>query len=422
MIFRDLLRDTLRTLSAHKLRTALTMFGIAWGIVSITLMVAAGEGLRVGQAKVAEQFGKDIMIVFAGRTSLQAGGARAGRRLQWEADDPALVQEQSPACRYVMPELGQGTSRCAARTTAAPCSSPAPCRPFAGDPQHPRRRGPLPQLGGRGAGAPRGLPRQRRQEAALRQPAGAWARRSAVGDFPYTVIGVMQHKEQDSSYDGQDISKVFVPFGAVLRDFPNQPPATAALGRPPARRSRARSSSTTPASGRCAQALGRLHGFDPRDEEAAGIWDTVEEAKAFRKMTDGMKYFLGAVGLATLFIGGIGVMNVMLVAVRERTREIGVRKAVGATRRSIVRQFFLETMIVVFLSGGLGLGVAYGICALVNLLPMPPFFAGLLPTWQSGAAGLRCCSARSRSAPRSTRRAARPPSIPIEALRSEAGG
>ena len=80
MVWSDLFRDTLRTLFAHKLRTLLTMFGIAWGIVSITLMVAAGEGLRVGQAKVAQQFSKDVMIVFAGRTSLQAGGLRAGGR------------------------------------------------------------------------------------------------------------------------------------------------------------------------------------------------------------------------------------------------------------------------------------------------------------------------------------------------------
>src|SRR2546422_9947612 len=108
MLFRDLLRDTVQTLSAHKLRTALTMFGIAWGIVSITLMVAAGEGLRVGQARVAEQFGKDIMIVFAGRTSMQAGGTRAGRQVQWEDDDHLAVQAQSPDCEYVMPELGQG--------------------------------------------------------------------------------------------------------------------------------------------------------------------------------------------------------------------------------------------------------------------------------------------------------------------------
>ena len=204
-----------------------------------------------------------------------------------------------------------------------------------------------------------------------------------IGDYPYTVVGVMEHKEQDSSYDGRDISKVFVPFASIIRDIPNRPPW------PPDHVDRLlvapRSLEEHEACERQLRAtLGRLHDFDPRDEEAAHIWDTVEEAKAFQTMTDGMKYFLGAVGIATLFIGGIGVMNVMLVAVRERTREIGIRKALGATRRSIVRQFFLETMMVVFLSGGLGLAIAYGLCALVNLLPMPLFFAGLLPTWSSG--------------------------------------
>jgi len=106
MVFRDLLADTLRTLWSHKLRTFLTMFGIAWGIISITLMVAAGEGLRVGQERQAQNFGKDIMIVFAGRTSLQAGGLRAGRRLWWDDIDAVSVKQDSPDCEYVLPELG----------------------------------------------------------------------------------------------------------------------------------------------------------------------------------------------------------------------------------------------------------------------------------------------------------------------------
>jgi putative ABC transport system permease protein len=120
MTFRDLLRDTLRTLSAHKLRTALTMFGIAWGIVSITLMVAAGEGLRVGQAKVAEQFAKDILIIHAGRTSMQAGGLRAGRRLQWEAEDasPRSSRRTAGTC---CPRWDRAASPSAAPTTARPC-------------------------------------------------------------------------------------------------------------------------------------------------------------------------------------------------------------------------------------------------------------------------------------------------------------
>ena len=137
-------------------------------------------------------------------------------------------------------------------------------------------------------------------------------------------------------------------------------------------------------------------------------------------MTDGMKYFLGAVGLVSLFLGGIGVMNVMLVAVRERTREIGVRKAVGATRRSILGQFFVETIIVVMLSGGAGMGFAVGLCSLVNTLKMPQYFAGLLVSWNAGLAAFALLGTVALlSALYPANRAAAVD--PIEALRYEAG-
>lgn len=382
MTLRDLLLDTLRILWAHKLRTALTMFGIAWGIISITLMVAAGEGLRVGQAKVASNFGKDLMIIFAGRTSLQAGGSRAGRRLRWQDTDHIYLQQETPDCECVLPEFGRGGSNVRSAfnsgsflvTGSLPRFAEIRCiridqgRYCNEDDE---------RLGRRVAVLGSEVQKQ------LFGSHKAMGEKITIRGIDYTVVGLMQAKDQDSSYDGQDVSKVYVPFSSIMRDFPESPPSTPhdidrLLAVPKSVEQHEK------CKWEVRRALGRLHDFDPRDEEAASIWDTVEEAKAFRTMTDGMKYFLGAVGLTTLLLGGMGVMNVMLVAVRERTREIGVRKAVGATSRAILWQFFTETLIVVFISGGIGLGLAYGFCALVNLLPMPQFFAGLLPTWETG--------------------------------------
>jgi putative ABC transport system permease protein len=419
MTFRDLLRDTFHTLAAHKLRTALTMFGITWGVISITLMVAAGEGLSVGFERAKEEFGRDVLIVFAGRTSMQAGGTRAGRSIQWTATDHLHVQQASPSCRHVVPELGRGGLPISSSYNDARLLVTGSLPPFAeirsiyvGEGRYPNwednARARRVALLGSDA---------KDQLFGSRAALGETVR---VGEFPYTVVGVMREKDQDSNYDGPDISKVFLPFATMLQDHPFPPPAR------PETVSRLL---VTPrdlehheaCKAEVRRALARIHGFDPRDEEAMGVWDTIDQAKAFRGMTDGMRYFLGAVGVATLFIGAIGVMNVMLVAVRERTREIGVRKALGATRRSIVRQFFVETLIVVFVSGGGGLAFAYGVCGLVNLLPDMPYFAGLLPTWQTGLASVLLLSTVALlSAIYPASRAAAVD--PIEALRWEAGG
>ncbi len=419
MVFRDLLKDVLRTLWMHKLRSALTMFGIAWGIVSIVLMVAAGEGLRVGQAKVSATLGKDLMIVFAGRTSLQAGGTRSGRRIRWDDTDVPLVQQESPDCQYILPELGKKDVRVVSNFNSGAFLVTGSTPPFAyvrsldiaqgrfynsEDLQNGRR---VAFIGAE----------VKKQLFGSRPVLGETIQ---VQDFPYFIIGVMRSKDQDSSYDGFDVNKVFIPYTTMQRDFPEKPPDTAhtldrLLVTP------ASVAQHEPCKQEMKKVLARIHHFDPDDKEALSVWDTVEEAQAFQTMTDGMKYFLGAVGLTTLFLGGLGVMNVMLVAVRERTREIGVRKAVGAASREILWQFFVETVLLVVISGGLGLGIAYGLCALVDLLPMPEFFAGLLPTWQSGVfSALLLGTTAVLSAMYPARRAA---SIdPIEALRYEAGG
>ncbi len=419
MTLRDLFTDVLRTLWSHKLRAFLTMFGIAWGIVSIVLMVAAGEGLRKGQEEQSKTLGKDVMIVFHGRTSLQAGGTHAGRLIHWEDEDVPVVQAEGIDCEYAIPELEQNTVLAHSNFNNASFTVTGSYPAFSSirslsvglgrfydwDDMHDARR--VAFLGSDAA----------KQLFPGRNPVGE---NVYLNDFPFVVIGVMETKKQDSSYDGWDVNKVFIPFSAMRRDFPDKPPGT-----PTTFDQLLVTPKSVEQHEACKHevrvALARMHRYDPNDKEACPIWDTVQEAKAFRQMTDGMKYFLGAVGIVTLLLGGIGVMNVMLVAVRERTREIGVRKALGAPAGTILKQFFIEALIIALLSGAIGLGVAFGFCALVNLLPMPDFFAGLIPDLTSGlvAAGLLGAIAVA-AALYPARRAA---SIdPIEALRYEAGG
>ena len=418
MSFRDLLRDTLVTLWAQKRRTLLTMFGIAWGIISITVMVAAGEGLGDGIQKNQQTFGKDVMIVFSGRTSMQAGGARAGRQVRWMEDDYQYVAAESPACKYVMPELGNDVKgRSLFNSGTIPVVGALP--PFS------EIRSVTPAQG-------RFYNDEDNESARNVAFLGSdvkkqlFADREAMGQtvwlngIPYTVIGVMKAKDQNSSYDGFDTRKIFVPFNSMKRDFPNKPPA---VEHTVDRLLVAPWSLETHKDcvKQLRKTLARLHNFDPRDEEAASIWDTVKNAEANRMIIVGMEIFMGAVGIATLFLGGLSVMNVMLVSVRERTREIGVRMALGATRKSILRQFFVETIFVVAISGGVGLFLSYGFCALVNLAPMPPFFSGMLTSWKIAAMSVALLGLISvLSALYPANRAA---SVdPIEALRFEAGG
>ena len=418
MSFRDLLRDTLVTLWAQKRRTLLTMFGIAWGIISITVMVAAGEGLGDGIQENQQTFGKDVMIVFASRTSMQAGGTRAGRQVHWMEDDYQHVAAESPACKYVMPELGNDAQvRSLFNSGTIPVVGALP--PFS------EIRSVAPAQG-------RFYNDEDNENARNVAFLGSdtkkqlFGERDAMGQtiwmngIPYTVIGVMKAKDQNSSYDGFDARKIFIPFNSMKRDFPNKPPA---VEHTVDRLLVAPWSLETHKDcvKQLRKTLGRLHNFDPRDEEAASIWDTVKNAQANRMIIVGMEIFMGAVGIATLFLGGLSVMNVMLVSVRERTREIGVRMALGATRKSILRQFFVETIFVVAISGGAGLILSYGFCALVNLAPMPPFFSGMLTSWKIAAMSVALLGLISiLSAMYPANRAA---SVdPIEALRFEAGG
>jgi putative ABC transport system permease protein len=164
--------------------------------------------------------------------------------------------------------------------------------------------------------------------------------------------------------------------------------------------------------------LARRHGFDPTDRQAVQLWDTSLNTLMFERMISHMQWFFTIVGFVTLALGGIGVMNIMLIAVKERTREIGVRKALGATTRNVQRQFFLEGFFLTMFSGGIGMIVALVLCRLVNLAPMPERFAGMIFSWQAALGSLATLvfvGITTSTYP--ARRAAELP--PVEALRFE---
>jgi putative ABC transport system permease protein len=164
--------------------------------------------------------------------------------------------------------------------------------------------------------------------------------------------------------------------------------------------------------------LARYKNYDPEDREAIAMWDTSISTLMFGRIVEHIRQFFLVVGVVTLALGGIGVMNIMLIAVRDRTREIGVRKALGATSRAVQRQFFLEGLFLTGLSGGLGLLIGIGVCSAINLAPMPDRFSGMEITWHTSLFAVVMLAAVGIAASvLPARRAAQ--LVPTEALRYE---
>ena len=203
------------------------MFGILWGIIAVVVLSATGEGFQRGNQAVLEELGKNIAIVWGGRTSMQAGGERAGRRVFLTVDDARAIEREAPLVAVVSAEINRGL-RIKSRFNAASLSV------HGIEPQYQairtidiEQRARL-RRPGRRAGAARRHHRRRRLGAAVRRTSPGWTRRSQLNGVPYTVIGKIRKKNQDSNYSGPDNDKVFVPFAAMARDFPrtDAPPGT----------------------------------------------------------------------------------------------------------------------------------------------------------------------------------------------------
>jgi len=398
----ELLRQTWSNLVANKLRSFLTMFGIMWGVISIVLLSAVGEGFQRGNQHVLEELGKNVVIIRNGRTSLQAGGARAGRLIRLTIDDVRLLKTRSKALEHVSPELMRGGMRAKSPYNAASLQMSGIWPVYQDIRTIEVDRGRL--ITQADCDEARRVvvigTEASKQLFADRDPVGTTL---AINGLPYTVIGRVRKKDQDSNYTGPDNERLFVPYEAARKDFPlpsadsTADSLSAIIAAPYAEVTEEMKrwveregigsfiglEAQGPVERDVRAALAPAKGFDPKDPEALSMWNTAIQAVMFSKMIAGMNTFFVAVSLITLTLGGIGVMNIMLVAVKERTREIGVRKAVGATSRTVQWQFFSEGLALTFVSGALGYLVGTGLCALVSAAPMPPRFAGLVVTWQS---------------------------------------
>jgi putative ABC transport system permease protein len=429
---REALSQAVENLRANKLRSFLTMFGILWGIIAVVVLSATGEGFQRGNQGVLEELGRNIAIVWGGRTTIQADGQRAGRRILLTVDDAEAIRRESPLVRVVSPEINRGGLQIKSPWNAAALTV------HGIQPQYQEIRT-IDVERGRAFGWPD--EDEARRVAII--GADAWQQLFGAHDglhetvqingLPYTVVGRIRKKEQDSNYSGPDNDKVFIPFAAMARDFPRpdvpkgvvsqiivspHPWVVAELPRVLDARTGRIQDIDWPLERDVRRVLARRHNFDVDDRDALAVWDTSLESLMFGRMVDAMRQFFTIVGLVTLALGGIGVMNIMLVAVRERTREIGVRKALGATTRVIERQFFLEGFFLTMLSGSIGFALAVGLCELVNLLPMPERFKGMIITWDAGLYALAILvliGVVTSTYP--ARRAAQLP--PVEALRFE---
>jgi putative ABC transport system permease protein len=388
----------LENLRANKLRSFLTMFGILWGIVSIVVLSAMGEGFRRGNDRVLREFGKNMAIVWGGRTSMQAGGERAGRVINLTLDDAKAIKAQARMVRTLSPEIQRGGVQVKSRYNAALVSV------HGIEPPYQEIRTIELQYGR--------LLNWEDEEQARHVAVIGWEmakqlfgerypidEQITLNGISYTIVGRIRRKNQDSSYSGPDNGKIFIPLTVMRRELPRrdaEPDVVSNLIVAPhdwvvsdmpgtlARRTGRVEDIDWPIEQEIRAILARRKGFDAADTEAISVWNTAMESLFFDRIVYYMKEFFTLVGLVTLALGGIGVMNIMLIAVKDRTREIGVRKALGATTREIQRQFFFEGFLLTLTAGLMGMTVGVALCVAVNVFAtLPMRFAGMIITWQT---------------------------------------
>lgn len=364
-----IVRLFLRELKTQKLRMSLTILAIIWGTLSITMLLAFGEGLKNQLEINSKGLGDGILIVWGGQTEKPYKGLPRGRRIRFRSDVIDYIREQVPELEAVGGEF----IRWGRQITYGEKSLSEKVNGVL--PEYEFMRSLYAQRGGRFINK-LDLEKKRRvvflgnqlRDDLFGEP-GSPGYVDPVGeiiqmnDIPFTVIGVMQKKQQMGMYSGPDWSTAFIPLTTFEGMYNYQYLSNLVL------KPRDISQSEY-IQDRLYTILSGKYQFDPEDKRALSVWDVIENAETMNKIMVGMQIFFGIIGGLTLLVAGVGVANIMYVAVRERTAEIGVKMAMGAKRGHVMTQFMLEAVLIAGIGGGLGLLFSFTIAGLLGAIPM----------------------------------------------------
>ena len=361
MNLKEAFAQSIDSLNRNRVRSGLTMLGIMWGLVTVVLLLSYGKSLGNTVLQGFLGIGNNIVMIWGGQTSMQSGGQRSGQKVRFRDGDMEAVRDSLPFLKAISRETDSGFS-VKYGPKVVNIQSKAIDLPY----------GEMRKLD---------VDQGRYFEAAdfseHRQVIifGSHAATKLFNGYPpvgevvqvegqpFTVIGVLRNKIQDTSNNGPDNENIFVPFD-TMRTLANQRDPDSLVFQPSSPEMHLQALQAVRV------VLAQRHHFDPKDLKAIGSWDTVEDSASIMQFGLALQVLLGIIGAMTLAVGGVGVMNIMLVSVTERTREIGLQKALGARRRDILVQFLLEAFTLTFLAGIVGMIVAVIVARLVPAMPL----------------------------------------------------
>jgi putative ABC transport system permease protein len=347
----------------QKKRAFLTIASIAWGTVAILLLLAFGEGLKRQLDKNRRAMGENISVLWPGETTKAYKGLPPGRPIRPRMDELEFMRSRMPELKSVIGEIVSW------RTSLSYGGKTINARTIGVSWQYGEARKHYPVAGSRWL-SPEDEQQRRRvvflgDEVATdlmgkENPVG---KTILINNAPYVVIGVMQHKTQMGTYGGPDATHATIPITTFRAQFGRERLNNILI-------ETHKPEEMTAALKKFNEVMGPKLGYDPTDDRAFGTWDTVKSAKINRMITGGIQMFLGIVGALTLLIGGVGVANIMFAVIKERTREIGVKMALGARARWIIWPFVLEALVYTFIGGAMGITIATLLLAAATFIPL----------------------------------------------------